>query len=437
MNNWLPIKMNKQRLLSLFLALAMALPAFAADIEELDSIVAVVDDDVITRSELDARLDTLIDQLRQKGQQLPPMDVLQRQMLDRMILETLQLAQAKQIGIKVDDEDLNRIIERIAKSNNLSLLQFREALAGEGIEFANFREEIRNEVTITRLRNNQVIKRINISPQEIDNLVESMRRNKTENEELHLQHILIALPSDSSPEQVEQGQRKVAQLLAELKAGADFGNLAISYSAGPQALEGGDLGWRRLAQLPVDFAEAIKELGAGEVSAPIRSASGFHLIRVADKRGADRNIIRQVNARHILIRTSALVSDSEAQQRLARLRERILGGEEFGTLAKAHSEDTGSAVKGGELGWANPAIYVEAFKETINNSQIGEISAPFKSQFGWHILQVQAWRDYDNTAERERTQAAEALQERKTEVDSAAWRRRLRDEAYIEVRLDQ
>jgi peptidyl-prolyl cis-trans isomerase SurA len=436
MNKRLSMTMKKLLLLPLLFVLGAPIQVTLAAVEEIDSIVAVVDDDVITRSELNRRMKTLIEQLRQKGTQLPSVQVLERQLLERLVIEQLQLAQAKQLGVTVDDEALNKVIERIASQNKLTLLQFREALQGEGISFDVFREEIRNEVIITRLRNSQVSKRVNVSPQEIDNLLESQRRNQSKNEEYQLQHILVSLPADASPEQIAISRDKVRQLLAELRAGADFSNIAISHSAGPQALEGGDIGWRRLAQLPVAFAEAIKDIPVGGISEPVRSTSGFHLLKLLDKRGEQQHLVRQVNARHILIKTSALISDNEAKQRLNRLRERILDGEDFAELARAHSDDTGSAVKGGELGWADPSIFVDAFRDTIKQSTAGEISVPFKSQFGWHILQVNEWRDHDNTAAVERNRAFEALQERKTEEESADWLRRLRDEAYVDIRLE-
>lgn len=428
--------MTMKKYLLLTLLLCTLTPLAHAEVEEIDGIVAVVDDDVITRSELNGRLQSLMTQLQQKGTQLPPRQVLQRQMLERMVLEQLQLDQAKQLGATVGDEELNKVIDKIAAQNKLTLLQFREALQREGIAFATFREEIRKEVLITRVRNSQVARLVDVSPQEIDNLLESQRLSKSSNEEFHLQHILIAVPSDASPEQIAASHDKVMKLLGELQAGADFSNMAVSFSSGPKALEGGDIGWRRLAQLPVAFSEAIKGLGTGEVSQPVRSTSGFHLLKLLERRGEERHLVRQVNARHILIRTSALVSEREAEQQLRRLRERILAGEDFAELARAHSADTGSAAHGGELGWADPAIYVESFRETIKKTKPGEISAPFKSEFGWHILQVEEWRDHDNTTEFERTRAAEALRERKTEEETANWLRRLRDDAYVEIRLD-
>ncbi|MDH5785655.1 MAG: peptidylprolyl isomerase [Chromatiales bacterium] len=426
--------MTKQLLLSLLLLLLPFSIATAA-IEEIDGIAAVVDDDVITRSELQRRLQDLLKQLQEKRAQLPPLTILKQQLLERMIIESLQLAQAKQLGINVEDEELNRIIERIAGENKLSLLQFREELQRQGIPFATFREDIRREVVISRLRSNRINNSIEVTPQEIDNLLETQRRNQSRNEELHLQHILIALPGDASSEQIAEAQQEANQLYEQLRGGADFTNLAISHSDAPQALEGGDIGWRRLAQLPTTLANAISELQGGGFGKPVRNSSGFHLFKLLEKRGDERHMVRQVDARHILIRTNDLISDSEAKARLERLRERILSGEEFAELARAHSDD-GSARSGGDLGWADPSIYVESFRDTINRSQIGEVSHPFKSQFGWHILQVRQWRSHDNTEAHERNQAYEALRERKIEEETENWLRRLRDEAYVDTRLE-
>ena len=431
----LSMTMKKRFFLPLFLLLLLPLTAANAAVVEIEGIAAVVDEDVITHGELNHRLQQLISQLQSKGAQLPPIQVLRHQLLERMIIETLQLAQANQLGIKVGDEDLNKIIGRIAEQNNLDLLQFRQALQEQGMDFATFRENIRREVIITRLRNNRISKRIDVTPQEIDNLLEAQRRSQSKNEEFHLQHILISLPADATPEQIDAANDKANGILAQLRDGADFSSMAISHSSAPQALEGGDVGWRRLAQLPTDIAEAVAGLQSGEVSEPVRTTSGFHLFKLLEKRGEQRNIVRQVNSRHILIRTSDLVSDSEAKSRLERLRERLLHGEKFAELARAHSDD-GSAAAGGDLGWADPAIYVESFRDTIQQIKEGEISLPFKSQFGWHILQVMAWRDHDNTAEFERNRAFEALRERKSEEEAENWVRRLRDEAYVDIRLE-
>lgn len=423
----------KRLLLPLLLLLSSGLHAA---VTELNGIVAVVDDDVITRSELTQRLGDVVAQLRQKGMQLPPLKVLQRQMLERMIVEQLQLAQAKQLGIVVDEEHINKVIENIARENGLGLLQFREALQKDGVSFAYFRQQIRNEITITRLRSSQVSKRIDVTPQEVDALLASQQQKQSHNEEYRLQHILISLPTDATPEQVDSTRQRAQQVVNALQQGEDFTKLAISHSQGPQALDGGDIGWRRLAQLPTPFAKALEEMAIGEHSSLIRSGNGFHLLKLVEKRGSQRHIVRQVKARHILLRSSELVADHDAKQRLARLRERILGGEDFSALATAHSEDPGSARNGGDLGWADPSIYVQAFRDALKETAPGKISKPFKSQFGWHILQVQQWREHDNTEEYLRNKAFEALRARKTEEETENWLRSLRDEAYVELRLD-
>jgi peptidyl-prolyl cis-trans isomerase SurA len=411
--------------------------SLAAAVQELNGIAAVVDDDVITWIELNQRVESISQQLAQRNTPLPPREILERQILDRQILEHLQLKLAEQAGIQIDDESLNQIITNIARENGMSLEQFRGALARDGIEFAFFREQIRNEVIITRLRASQVDNRINVSPQEVDTFLEAQKGQQQRNTEFHLYHILIAVPGSASPDEVSEARSKAEQVLAELRQGADFQQMAVSYSSGQQALEGGDLGWRRAAQLPTLFAEKVLAMQPGQVSDLIRSSSGFHILKLAEKRGQERHIIRQVNARHILLTTSALVSSAEARIRLTRLRERILGGEDFAELARAHSEDPGSAAKGGELGWADPGIYVQEFQQALKSTREGAVSEPFKSQFGWHILQPLGWREHDNTEEALRNQAFQALRERKIEEETQNWLRRMRDEAYVEYRLER
>lgn len=410
-------------------------PSHAA-IEEINSIVAVVDDDVITRVELNQRMQDLLQTLRQQGAQLPPRDLLERQLLERMIIEKLQLARAGQVGISVDDEQLNSIIANIAQENGLTISQLRQALAADGVSFAFFREQIRNEVMISQVRGSEVERRVHVSPAEVDSFLAGQREQQQDNQ-YQLRHILISLPTDASPEQIAQSRAKAEDLFQQVRQGADFANLAISYSDGQQALEGGDLGWRSAGQLPSQFAETVFNLQVGEVSEPIRSSNGFHLLYLADIRGDDRHMVRQVNARHILIRSSELVSDEEARLRLERLRERLLGGADFAELARANSEDPGSASRGGELGWADPEIYVAEFRNTLMELDEGQISLPFSTQFGWHIMQLQGWREHDSTDEARRNQAFQSLRERKTEEELQNWLRNLRDEAYVEYRLER
>lgn len=423
-------------LVSLFLLLTLANPLHAAT-KEINGIAAVVDDDVITRNELDRRVDTLIEQLKSKGTRQPPRAILERQMLERMIVEKLQLTLAQKRGIQVADEQLNQIIEDIAKRNKMNMTQFRAALKKDGIGFASFREQIRNDVIISRLKNNVVDSRVNVSPQEVDTFLESQKQQSGKNTEYKLRHILVALPGNASPEQIQEKKRKAEGLLAKLRKGEDFRQIAISYSDGPQALEGGDLGWRKLAQLPSLFADVITGMKKGEISKLIRSSGGFHLLQLVDERGEKKVMLRQVHARHILIATNKLVSSDEARNRLTRLRQRIVKGEDFAKLAELNSDDKGSGIKGGDLGWADPSIYVPEFQQALKETKVKTISPPFKTQFGWHIVEPLGWRTVDNTEEAKRNEAFIALRQRKAEEETQNWIRQLRDEAYVEYRLDQ
>ncbi len=423
-------------LVSLFLLLTLANPLHAAT-KEINGIAAVVDDDVITRNELDRRVDTLIKQLNSKGTPLPPRAILERQMLERMIVEKLQLTMAQKRGIQVADEQLNQIIEDIAKRNKMNMTRFRAALKKDGIGFAGFREQIRDEVIISRLKNNVVDSRVNVSPQEVDAFLESQKQQSGKNTEYKLRHILVALPGNASPEQIQEKKRKAEGLLAKLRKGDDFRQIAISYSDGPQALEGGDLGWRKLAQLPSLFADEVTGMKKSEVSKLIRSSGGFHILQLADERGEKKVMLRQVHARHILVATNKLVSSDEARKRIARLRQRIVKGEDFAKLAEINSDDRGSAIKGGDLGWADPSIYVPEFQQALKETKVSTVSPPVKTQFGWHIVEPLGWRTVDNTEEAKRNEAFIALRQRKAEEETQNWLRQLRDQAYVEYRLDQ
>lgn len=408
----------------------------AAPIEELNSLVAIVDEDVITRLELDRRITRIKQQLAQQNTPLPPEEALERQVLERMIVEHLQLTQAKQRGVTVDDESLNKVLSNIAAENGLSLIQLREVLQEDGIDFAGFREQIRDEIIISRLRNSVVVSRINITEQEIDSFLESQQEDENRNTEYQIAHILIALPEAASPEQVQEAHARAEKVLQELEDGADFSQLAATWSDGQQALKGGDLGWRKASELPTLFSEVVVTMPPGALSELIRSPSGFHILKLTEIRGQQQNVITQAHARHILIQTSSVVSDREARQKLERLRERILNGEDFAELARIHSEDSGSGANGGDLGWADPGSYVPAFEEAMSNLTTGELSEPFKSRFGWHILQVLERRDQDNTASFNRDKARKILRNRKKEEETKLWLRRIRDEAYVEYRLN-
>lgn len=407
-----------------------------SNIVEVDRIVAIANDAVITRSELDEQIHTIKQQLRQQKTQLPPDALLQKQVLERLISNQLQLQLAASTGIRVDDEVLNKAIGRIAEQNKLSITEFRDVLEKDGVNFASFREDIRNEITMTRLRQRQVDSRINVTDQEVARFLAAQADKGKSDDEYRVSHILIAVPEAASPEQIQTAKQKAQRVLDDLRGGADFKETAIAVSNGQQALEGGDLGWRSAGQLPSLFAPLVGRMKPGDLSDIIRSPSGFHIIKLFDYRSGQIHRVNQTLARHILIRTNELVSDDDASIKLEQLSQRIKNGADFAELARVNSEDKGSAVNGGSLGWVSPGEMVPVFEQAMNELQPGQISKPFKSEFGWHIVQVQERREQDNTEQFNRSQAFDAIRQRKVEEELQIWLRRLRDEAYVEYRLD-
>lgn len=413
--------------------LLLASPGAAA----FDRIVAVVNDDVIVESELERTMRSVVSQLRERGTRLPPPPVLERQVLERLVLERLQLQLAERTGVAVEDSVLNEAVRSIAERNGLTVGQFREVLERDGFDFAAFREDIREKLTLEQLRRRQVDNRITVSDREIETFMATLARQSGVEGEYRLGHILVAVPEAAAPDQVEAARERAGEILADLEAGADFAETAVAASDGQQALEGGDLGWRPGTELPTLFADVVPRLERGELSEVLRSPSGFHIVKLLDVRYGDQHIVRQTHARHILVRPDELTSAAEARQRLRQLRERIQGGENFAELARAHSQDRGSAVRGGDLGWVSPGDVVPEFEEVMNGLPEGAVSRPFRSPFGWHIVQVLDRRDHDSTSEVQRARAREILRERKLDEEVEAWLRRLRDEAYIEYRLQE
>lgn len=422
-----------------FLALLVSLSPWilADETEVLDRIVAVINEDVITELELEREVETIIAQLQAERGSLPSQDVIERQVLERLIIKRLQLQLAERSGLSVDDNTLNQALRRFAQSNNLTLTQLREVLEADGYAFKNFRENMRQEITINRLRTREIDDRITVTEQEVDAFLEAQAREGVADErEFRLGHILIEVPEAASPEQIQEARDRATQILEALRGGADFRETAIARSDGQQALEGGDLGWRTLGQIPTLFVDEVVDMRAGEVSELIRSASGFHIIKLTDVRGEQRHMVTQTKVRHILIRTDEFTSDRDAMLKLLDFRSRILEGADFASLARAESEDTPSALKGGDLGWVEPGSMVPEFEQTMNQTKVGKVSKPFRTQYGWHILQVVDRRDYDSTDELKRRQAREQVRRRKIEEELALWLRRLRDEAYVDYRLE-
>lgn len=423
----------------MLLALAVLIAPWskAAEIQPLDSIVAVVNDDVIVESELDAEIQLVLPQLANAGTEVPPRPVLEEQVLERLILKRLQIQRAERLGIEVDQATLMKAMTNIAARNGMSLEELQLTLESSGIDFEDFQEDTRLQILTSQLQAQEVMKDIRVSDVEIDRFLETESDSLLERREVRLQHILIAVPDAATPDDIRAAEEEAQALLKRLRSGEDFAKLAVANSDGRRALDGGDLGWFPMAEVPSLAAAPARQLGKGEVSDPIRSPSGFHLIKVSDIKGDVPEPITQTHARHILIRTNELVSDDDAKRRLSQLRVRIVGGDAFDTLARANSDDTGSALKGGDLGWISPGDTVPEFEKVMNQLAINEISQPFQSPFGWHIVQVLERRDQDTADDLLRLKATEAIRARKAEDETEIWLRRLRDEAFVEVRLDE
>ncbi len=402
----------------------------------LDGIVAVVGDDVITERELVERINLAEQQLAQRGARAPNRDVLIRQVMERMVVERVQLQEARRVGINIDEITLNRTMESIAAENNLTLLQLRNALAAEGVDFAAFRQQIRDELTIAQLRRRQVDNRLRVGEQEIDDLIAAESGAIDRDIRYQLSHILIALPQGADSATIAAAREKAEGLRARARAGEDFAGLAISHSDAPDALDGGDMGWRGAADIPTLFARNVILMRPGEISPVLRSPNGFHIVKLIDREAGAELKVTQTRARHILISPDQIRTEQEAQAQARNLYNRIREGASFADLARGHSDDVGSAARGGELGWLSPGETVPAFEEAINRLPVGQISTPIQSPFGWHIIEVQERRQVDASRDLLRARAQEVLQNRKREEETELWLRRLRDEAFVEYRVE-
>lgn len=404
--------------------------------EFIDGIVAVIEDDVVLRSELDRRMAEIRRQVESDGGSPPPQRILEEQVLERLITERLQLHRARQLGIAVSDDALNETMGRIARSNDHSLSEFIDAVESQGYDYAEVREDIRRDMIQSQVLQREVLSRIDVTQREIESFLASQEGQAIDDREFHVSHIALRVPGNDS-EDIERTRELGESLTRRIESGEDFASLAMEHSRGQQALEGGDLGWRKITQLPALFAERLVAMSPGDVSGPIRTTGSFHIIKLNDVRGdEERALVEQTRARHILLRTNELVDDERAAARLSALREDILGGTEFGAVARRHSEDAGSAINGGDLGWIQQGETARAFEDTMASLEIGEISQPFQTQFGWHIVEVLERRDHDSTDDRRLNLAHRALHERKAEELTEHWLQRLRDEAWIDIRLD-
>lgn len=426
------------RLIALVLVLIVPLGAAAQRIALVDRIVAVVDKEVVTLSELRERVAETERQLRREGVPLPEPGILERQVLERLVLLKAQLQLARDSGIRVDQVQVDRALERIAENNKLALPEFRQALERDGIAFERFRDEVRDQIILTRLREREVDDKIQVSESEIDLYLEERGNAPDEGVEYHIAHVLVRVPEQASPDRVEASRARAEKVRADALAGGDFAKLAAGYSDGPDALKGGDMGWRERDRLPELFTEAVKSLAPGDVSEVLRSPAGFHVLKLLDRRGAGGKgaPVTQTHARHILVRTNEAVSEADARQRLGVLRERIVAGADFAELARLNSQD-GSAALGGDLNWIHPGDTVPEFERAMDALAPGELSEPVKTPFGWHLIQVLERRKADMSVERRRLEARMALRARKSDESYEEWLRQLRDQTFIDLRLEE
>lgn len=402
----------------------------------LDRVAATVNEGVVLSSELEEQMFSISERLRSQNLDLPPQNVLRQQVLDRLVLQELQMQRANRAGIKVSDETLNNALRDVAEQNKIALADLPAVLASQGIDYATYRDGLRKELAMQILRQRDVIGRINVSPREIDQFLERQKKMPSESNEYNVSHILIAVPQAATPDELVTAENRAKEVYDKAVAGEDFGRLAVQFSNAQTALEGGSLGWRKGPELPTFLAEMIAGMKAGDITQPLRTPSGYHIIRLNEIKGNTQVIVNQVHARHILIKTNELQDDATVEQKLVSIRDRILNkGENFAAVASAVSEDPGSAAEGGDLGWSNPGTFVPEFEKELAQLQPDEISQPFRTQYGWHIIQLLGRRQFDNTQDIIRQNAFMALREAKADEETELWLRRLRDEAYVEYKL--
>ena len=405
-----------------------------AELIKLDEVVAIVNEEVILASDVSALTNSVTARATKAGQTLPSQDVLTQQALDKLIIDSLQLQMAKKMGMRISNAQLEDALHNIAKGNNQTIEQLRQSVVADGGNFSDYKEEVRTQILTNEVQRMQIRRRITISDQDIDNLIAIIDEQGQKNRQYRINHIMLRVPNDADNTTMEALQTKIAGIQTQLNEGGSFSDLALALSAGPKALDGGDWGWMNINEMPTLFAEAVTNAKKGDIIGPIRSGAGLHIIKIADMRGVETILTQEVNARHILVKPSVILSDDKAQSLLNGYLARIKSGDaEFAELAKAYSDDTGSAVKGGELGWADPNIYVPAFKLALKDLKKGEISPAFRSSHGWHIVQLIDRRTQDTTEKANRQKAWQLLYNRRAAEESQAWLNELKQEAYIRI----
>jgi len=401
----------------------------------LDRAVAVVGDGIVTESDLQEQMTMITQRLKEQNTPLPPADVLRKQVLDRLVIQEVQLQRAERIGLKITDEQVNEQLADIAQRNGIALSQLPAALAQQGIDYPSFRDNMRKEMTLQRLRQRDVLGKINVTPRELEQFMERMKKLPSETDEYNVSHILLAIPPEATQTQVKVIEERANELYTRAQT-EDFSKLAVAYSNSQTALEGGALGWRKGPELPTVLAEVVVGLKPGQVSKPMVTPTGYHLVKLNEVRHTDGSHIEdQVHARHILMKPNELQDDATVRQKLMNIRERIMKGEEFAAFASSMSEDSSSAVNGGDLGWSGPGSFVPVFESAMAGLKDNEISEPFHSEFGWHIVQVLGRRQFDTTEESLRQRAFRQLRESKADEETELWLRRLRDEAFVDTDL--
>ena len=423
------------RLVVLAGLLVAALPVHSQT-EQLDKVIAIVGKDVVLQSELQERTQSVMQRLRESdNQQLPSEAELRDQILDQLVLERLQMEMGRRYGIEISEPQVDQTIQRILQNNQMSEAQLEAELAQQGQSMAGFRDQIHRDLWVNEIQRAIVNSRIEVNERDIESFLASTDGKFATAPDYHLGHILLSVDNGAGEAEVDKVREKAESIRQELMDGAEFSQMAITHSNDARALEGGDMGWRKLEQLPTLFADVVSEMAEGDVSKPIRSGAGFHILKVHETRGGGKQIVEQTKARHILIKTSEILSDERAEVKLSELRQRALEGEDFAQLAREHSEDTGSMLQGGDLGWTNPGQMVPAFDQTMQETSIGEISEPFKSRFGWHILMVEDRREQDLSDLVLRNQAANMLRERRFDEELQSWLAEIRDEIYVEIKI--
>ncbi|WOD29389.1 peptidylprolyl isomerase [Alloalcanivorax xenomutans] len=425
-------------LLTVCLCLGLAVNA-QAQVRILDRIVAVVNDGAIMESELQSRVAAIVGQFEADNRPLPPAQVLREQVLDRMVIERIQLQLAERGGIRVDDGSLNQALTGIAQQNNMDLEQFANMVRADGYSWAEFREQVRDDMVISRLQQRSVSSRVRITDREVDRFLSSDLGRRMFAADFHLGHILVQVPSGASPDQIEQARNKADGIVQRLRGGADFAETAVEQSDGPQALEGGDLGWRPAAQWPTLFAETAIDMQSGDISEPLRSGAGFHILKMIERRGGGgEHVVTQYRVRHVLVQSDALTTDNQARAEAQRLHQQVVSGSvSLADVAREHSDDPGSRNQGGELGWVTPGQMVPEFEQMMKSTPVGQVSPVFQTQFGYHFLLVEEQREADMSDEFRQMRARQALQKQRFDEELQTWLQEKRAEAYVDIRLDQ